>query len=125
MMRGTAETRMFSTQPRHLVVALLIAGSAHAATIEVRPGDDFRTAMQNLDAGDTLIMHGGGTYTLSSYFELDLVGTEAQPITIRAATGEQPAIHYDGGGQNIVNIAGSHFLVVDGIEFSGGSRGIR
>ena len=98
--------------------------AAHGATIEVHPGDDFRTAMQNLDASDTLIMHGG-TYTLSSYFELDLVGTQSLPITIRAATGEQPAIHYDGDGQNIVNIVGARFLVIDGIEFSGGSRGIR
>jgi len=108
-------------------LALLLLGhvaAANATTIEVQPGDDFRSAMQNLDAGDTLIMHGG-TYTLSSYFELDLVGTETQPITIRAAAGEQPSIHYDGDGQNIVNIVGSRFLVVDGIEFSGGSRGIR
>jgi hypothetical protein len=119
-----AGKRMFRLSPRHLVAALIIAGSAHAATIEVHPGDDFRSAMQNLAAGDTLIMHGG-TYTLSSYFELDLAGTQAQPITIRAATGEQPLIHYDGDGQNIVNIVGARFLVIDGIEFSGGSRGIR
>ena len=73
------------------LAALLLApiAIAHAATIEVHPGDDFRAAMQNLDAGDTLIMHDG-TYTLSSYFELDLVGTQTQPITIRAAAGERP-----------------------------------
>ncbi|HVT31291.1 MAG TPA: right-handed parallel beta-helix repeat-containing protein [Rhodanobacteraceae bacterium] len=109
---------------RPLAAALLITGFARAATIEVRPGDDFRGAMQNLHAGDTLIMHGG-TYTLSTYFELDLTGAPAHPVTIRAAAGEQPAIHYDGDGQNIVNIVGSRFLVIDGIEFSGGSRGIR
>lgn len=107
-----------------LGAALSIIGTARAATIEVHPGDDFRAAMQNLEAGDTLIMHGG-SYVLSGYFELDLVGTASQPITIRAAAGEQPHIHYDGDGQNIVNIVGSRFLVVDGIEFSGGSRGIR
>jgi hypothetical protein len=80
--------------------------------------------MQNLSAGDTLIMHGG-TYALSSYFELDLVGTAQLPITIRAATGEQPVLHYVDDGQNIVNIVDSNFVVFDGIEFSGGSRGIR
>ena len=99
-------------------------GVAYAADIEIGPGDDFRSAMQNLAAGDTLTMHGG-TYTLSSYFELDLAGTAGQPITIRAAAGEQPVIHYVDDGQNIVNIADSSFLVIDGIEFSGGSRGIR
>ncbi|MET0230046.1 MAG: right-handed parallel beta-helix repeat-containing protein [Rhodanobacteraceae bacterium] len=116
---------MISSGPlRYLLFALSLAGAAHADTIEVHPGDDFRTAMQSLEAGDTLIMHGG-TYSLSGYFELGLVGTGAQPVTIRAATGEQPVIHYEGDGQNIVNVVGSRFLVIDGIEFSGGSRGIR
>ena len=110
---------------RRLAWLLIACGNAaFAADIEIGPGDDFRSAMQNLGAGDTLIMHGG-TYTLSSYFELDLVGTAAQPITIRAAAGEQPLLHYVDDGQNIVNIADSSFLVIDGVEFSGGSRGIR
>jgi hypothetical protein len=108
------------------LIALLItcSGVVSAADIEIGPGDDFRGAMQNLQAGDTLTMHGG-TYALSSYFELDLAGTAQQPITIRAATGEQPLLHYVDDGQNIVNIVDSSFLIIDGIEFSGGSRGIR
>jgi hypothetical protein len=107
-------------------IALLVtcSGTVSAADIEIGPGDDFRAAMQNLQAGDTLTMHGG-TYPLSSYFELDLAGTEQQPITIRAATGEAPVLHYVDDGQNIVNIVDSGFLIIDGIEFSGGSRGIR
>jgi hypothetical protein len=109
---------------RSFAFALLVSTAAHAATIEVHPGDDFRGAMQGLGPGDTLIMHGG-TYSLSGYFELDLAGTASRPITIRAAAGEQPLIHYDGDGQNIVNIVAARFLVLDGIEFSGGSRGIR
>lgn len=79
--------------------------------------------MQNLVAGDTLIMHGG-TYTLRAISSSISSATKRTPITIRAAAGEQPAIHYDGAGQNIVNIVGARFLVI-GIEFSGGSRGIR
>ena len=110
---------------RCLAAALAaICGHAVATDIEIGPGDDFRSAMQNLEPGDTLIMDGG-TYTLSSYFELDLAGTEQQPITIRAATGQQPVVHYVDDSQNIVNIVDSSFLVIDGIEFSGGSRGIR
>ena len=99
-------------------------GVARAAIIEIGPADDFRGAMQGLAPGDTLLMHGG-TYTLSSYFELDLAGTPSAPIVIRAAAGEQPLIHYVDDGQNIVNIVDSAFLTLDGIEFSGGSRGIR
>ncbi len=113
-------------QPRAMfaLVALACGAAAHAATIEITPDDDYRTAMQSLVAGDTLVMHGG-TYALSSYFELDLVGTAQAPVTIRAAAGEQPVVHYVDAGQNIVNIANSAFLVIDGIEFSGGSRGLR
>ncbi len=99
-------------------------GVARAAIIEIGPADDFRGAMQGLAPGDTLLMHGG-TYTLSSYFELDLAGTPSAPIVIRAVAGEQPLIHYVDDGQNIVNIVDSAFLTLDGIEFSGGSRGIR
>jgi Right handed beta helix region len=114
-----------NAMPLCLAAALLAgAASADATDIEIGPGDDFRGAMQNLQPGDTLIMHGG-TYLLSSYFELDLAGTSAQPITIRAARGEQPLLHYVDDAQNIVNIVDSSFLVIDGIEFSGGSRGIR
>ncbi|HEV7489375.1 MAG TPA: hypothetical protein VGO25_01125, partial [Rhodanobacteraceae bacterium] len=98
---------------RALLPAALLAccATALAADIEIGPGDDFRGAMQNLVAGDTLIMHGG-TYLLSSYFEIDLAGVAQQPITIRAASGEQPVIHYVDGGQNIVNIVNSSFLVI-------------
>jgi hypothetical protein len=106
------------------VALIACCGIARATVIEIGPGDDFRSAMQNLAPGDTLVMHGG-TYALSSYFELDLAGTADAPIEIRAAAGEQPLIHYVDDGQNIVNIADSSFLTIDGIEFSGGSRGIR
>src|SRR3954470_780605 len=75
------------------VAYLACSGIAGATVIEIGPGDDFRTAMQNLAPGDTLVMHGG-TYALSSYFELDLAGTASAPIGIRAAAGEQPVIHY-------------------------------
>src|SRR5262249_30429161 len=54
-----------------LLIGALLLGDASAATIEIGPPDDFRTVMQNLHAGDTLILDAG-TYTLSSYFELDL-----------------------------------------------------
>lgn len=106
-----------------LLVALC-ARAACAADIEIGPENDFRTVMQGLVAGDTLTLRGG-TYALSSYFQLVMAGSAQQPITIRAKAGEQPLIHYVDDGQNIVNIVDSSFLTLSGIEFSGGSRGIR
>jgi hypothetical protein len=107
-----------------LLIGALFFGDASAATIGIGPSDDFRSAMQNLHAGDTLVLDAG-TYTLTSYFELDLNGTSALPITIMAKTGTRPVIHFNGTSQNIVNFNATAFLVIDGIEFSGGSRGLR
>ncbi|MEO5558741.1 MAG: right-handed parallel beta-helix repeat-containing protein [Dokdonella sp.] len=107
-----------------LGACLALASTVHAASSEIGPADDFRTAMQTLVAGDTLTLRGG-TYSLTSYFNLQLTGTATAPITIRAKPGEQPLLHFVGSGQNIVNVTSSAFLVFDGVEFSGGSRGIR
>ena len=107
-----------------LGVLAFIAANASGATIETNPTQDFRSLMQNLHPGDTLILDDG-TYPLSSYFELALAGTSAQPITIVAKAGARPAIRYADASQNIVNIVHASFLTLDGIEFSGGSRGLR
>ena len=80
--------------------------------------------MHGLHAGDTLIMDGG-SYSFSGLFTLSLAGTSALPIVIRAQTGQHPVIQYLGTDQNIVNIGNTTFLTIDGIEFSGGSRGLR
>jgi len=107
-----------------LLIGAVLFGNASAATIEIGPSGDFRSAMQNLHAGDTLILDAG-TYALTSYFELDLNGTSALPITIVAKAGTRPLIHFNGTSQNIVNFNANTFLIIDGIEFSGGSRGLR
>jgi len=80
--------------------------------------------MQGLQPGDTLILDGG-TYSFSGYFELDIAGTSALPILIQAGSGQQPVIAYSGTDQNIVNINNGAWLTFDGIEFTGGSRGLR
>ncbi|MEP6483616.1 MAG: right-handed parallel beta-helix repeat-containing protein [Rudaea sp.] len=106
----------------------LVAGfacvAAHSTTIEIGPGSDFRSAMQNLHAGDTLLLDSG-TYTLTSQFQLTLVGNAAAPIVIMAKPGQHLTIHFAGTSQNIVDIVDSQFLTIEGIEFTGGSRGLR
>jgi hypothetical protein len=106
------------------VWAIASCGPLMAATTEIGPADDFRTAMQSLHAGDTLILDTG-TYNLTSYFELDLFGTASQPIIIESAAGQHPVVSYVGTSQNIININNSTFLTLDDIEFTGGSRGLR
>ena len=48
-----------------LLIGALLFGDVSAATIEIGPSNDFRSAMQNLHAGDTLVLDAG-TYTLTS-----------------------------------------------------------
>jgi hypothetical protein len=101
---------------------------AYAAVIEVGPGDGIGTVestMQSLQPGDELVLQGG-TYQLgSSRFSFDLVGTQAQPIIIRAKTGEQPHFHRNNANQNIIDIDNAVYVTLRAIEFSGGSAGIR
>jgi Right handed beta helix region len=110
--------------------ALLAAALAYCAVcasaqaLEIAPGADVRAAMQGLHPGDTLILDGGA-YDFSGYFELDIAGTAAQPVVIRAQTGQLPMIRNLDTSQNIANFVGAQFLTIDGIEFTGGSRGLR
>lgn len=107
-----------------LLAALSPARAARATTIEVGPSDDYVNALKNLQAGDELILDAG-TYPLSSILSLTLSGTQMLPITIRAKAGTRPELHFVDDSQNIVNFNNPTFVVIDGLDFSGGSRGLR
>lgn len=96
---------------------------ARAMTYTVGPTDNWKSVMQGLQPGDTLIMDDG-TYVLDGYFAVTLQGTASQPILIRARDGAHPLIRQD-ANQNIVNVLGSTFLTIDGLSFTGGSIGLR
>ena len=84
----------------------------------------METALQSLQPGDELVLNGG-TYTLSSGFRVTVVGTAAQPIVMRNKEGHAVTIHQTNTNQNIFEIDQSQYFVIRGIEFKGGSRGIR
>lgn len=106
-----------------LVVGMSPAWAA-AATVEVNPGDDVAAAIAALQPGDELILHGG-VYMLTGRFGIDIAGTEAMPIVIRAADGETPHLQRPAADQNIVDIDRADWVEIRGIEFSGGSAGVR
>ncbi len=99
------------------------AGVAHAATVQVQPGDDLHAAVAGLQPGDELVL-ADGTYTLSSRFGVELHGTAAAPITIRAADGASPVVNRPNANQNIWDL-NAEYVVIRGIHFSGGSAGLR
>jgi hypothetical protein len=104
------------------LLALFLA--APAVAVDISPGGDLRAAIAALKPGEELVL-AGGTYTVSSGFRVTAVGTEAQPIVMRAKTGERPLIRQTNAAQNIMEISTSRYFVVRGIEFTGGSHGVR
>ncbi|HKS58859.1 MAG TPA: right-handed parallel beta-helix repeat-containing protein [Steroidobacteraceae bacterium] len=105
-----------------LLAALCFA--APALAVDIGPGGDLRAAIAALKPGEELVL-AGGTYSLNSGFRVTVAGTETQPIVMRAKTGERALIDQTNAGQNVFEISGSRYFVVRGIEFTGGSHGIR
>ena len=91
---------------------------------EIGPADDLEAAAAALSPGEELVLRGG-TYFFDENVTIRANGTAAQPITIRAKDGEQPIIEQATNQQNVVEINSSSYLAIRGIEFTGGSHGIR
>lgn len=102
----------------------LVPAVAHAADVEVSPGEDLAAVVNALQPGDVLTMRGG-MYELSGRFGINLVATADAPIVIQAARGETPHVHREGTDQNLVDFDNAEYLTIRGIEFSGGSAGLR
>ncbi|MEM6955397.1 MAG: right-handed parallel beta-helix repeat-containing protein [Myxococcota bacterium] len=114
---------------RHLVAVFagflaLSPGFASAERYDASPGDDVETMIRMLLPGDELVL-AGGMYETTQRFSIEVSGTEEQPIIIRAADGETPHIRRPNASENLIDIVDSRWLVFRGIEFSGGSAGLR
>jgi len=103
---------------------LFSAFGSIAQSVELSPGEDIRAALAALRPGDELVL-GGGVYSFDSNFTISATGTLDQPIVIRARTGETPVLQQNNANQNAVEIRNSRYLILRGIEVTGGSHGIR
>ncbi|MCB0329032.1 MAG: right-handed parallel beta-helix repeat-containing protein [Bdellovibrionales bacterium] len=76
-----------------------------------------------------MIRVGSGTFDLgSTNFNLNLVGTEQEPIWIVAQEGATPILERNTTSKNIVDMGNgspTRYLVVRGFEMRGGSAGVR
>ena len=113
---------------RVIFVSILLASvpclPAKGEVFEIGPGDNLQASVNSLQPGDELVL-GGGTYTLGSRFSIQLVGSAASHIIIRAKTGETPVIVFPTAGQNVINVEYSRYVTLSGLEVTGGSHGIR
>lgn len=94
---------------------------------QLQNGTALRNAINARTAGQKLEI-GTGMYELSSNFTVNLQGTAGAPIWVVAASGASPVIYMNTTGQNIMNVgvgSQSRYLCFRGIEFTGGSHGLR
>ncbi|MBK7862838.1 MAG: right-handed parallel beta-helix repeat-containing protein [Archangiaceae bacterium] len=108
------------------LVVSLFALHTFAGTVNLTTADNdsaIAAKLNGLMPGDEAIFHAG-TYELSARLGLTLVGTQALPIRVHT-DGGKVVLHRAGVNQNIVDITNAEFVTLDGIEFSGGSLGVR
>ena len=94
---------------------------------DIQNGAALKTAIQNLVPGDRLEI-GNGTYSINSLTSFNLAGTAGAPIWIAARAGHGPVITRPNADQNVVNVGSSgpaRYLVLEGLEITGGSAGLR
>ena len=90
-------------------------------------GARLKAALVALIPGDRLEITTG-TYSINSYTTLNLTGTSVAPIWVTAAPGAQVVITRPDANQNLLNFgsgAPARYLCLRGIEFVGGSDGLR
>jgi hypothetical protein len=83
--------------------------------------------MRSLVAGQALEI-GAGTYSINHYAQIDLAGTAEAPIWITAAPESKVVITRPNANQNILNVGvnqPSRYVCFRGLEFVGGSHGLR
>ncbi|MHC4717473.1 MAG: right-handed parallel beta-helix repeat-containing protein, partial [Planctomycetota bacterium] len=96
------------------------------AVINLTPGDNWFDVLngQGLSPGDEVIL-AEGVYSNSRRMVMSHMGTEADPILIRAADGAAVTITRPDANQNVVNIHGAEYLTLRGLAITGGSSGMR
>lgn len=90
-------------------------------------GEALVQAVQALQPGDQLEI-AAGTYSVNRFWEVTVSGTAQAPIRITAAAGAKVVITRPDARQNVLNIGQSRpvaYLGVSGLEFTGGSHGLR
>lgn len=87
----------------------------------------LESLINNLLPGD-LLRVGGGTWSSSGAFRIDVRGTAAAPIWILAKSGETPVLTRPDASQNALEIGtggGARYLCLRGFELTGGSIALR
>lgn len=108
---------------RLLAWFVVFASPVFAATYDLTPSTpNWQQTLGSMQPGDVAIL-AAGTYVTSGRFGATLPGTAALPIMWRGGPGV--IIRRNDTSQNLVDFANATFVTIEGIEFIGGSRGLR
>ena len=111
-----------------LIVPLFLASLsvANSAVYRLSPSDNWFPVISggSLQPGDEVIL-SRGTYSDGRRLSISHQGTAESPIIIRSEEGGMAVITRPNASQNVINIEGAQYLILQGIEVTGGSMGIR
>jgi hypothetical protein len=119
---STYDPAWSSIQPKRVLNIVAKADAKDTAN-----GERLRKAIESLVPGDKLEV-GAGTYSVDRLWNMAISGTSEAPIWIVAAKDTHVIITRPDSKQNILNVGQSQpvqYVVLRGLEFTGGSHGIR
>ncbi|HVU22896.1 MAG TPA: right-handed parallel beta-helix repeat-containing protein [Opitutus sp.] len=105
-----------------ILFSVLAAAGAPAAVIPVADGDNLQAKIDAAQGGDVLLLATG---TYHGFKFADRHFTAEAPLVVKAAPGAHPVIHgasYD--EDHLAEISRSSYVVLDGLELTGGNRPI-
>ena len=105
---------------------ITVQKAANSTEYHLSPSDDWFSVISgsNLQPGDEVIL-SDGTYSDGRRLSIAHQGTAAFPIIIRSEEGGMAVITRPNARQNVINIEGAQHLILQRIEVTGGSMGIR
>ncbi len=106
------------------LVVGLAAAPAWAADITVANGSDLEAAVANAQAGDTITLLDG-TYILDKAIVTAAAGTVGAPIRLTSALRAHGAQVIAAPGAEEAILVQTPYWIFDGIDFSGGTYGLR
>ncbi|MFK8029648.1 MAG: right-handed parallel beta-helix repeat-containing protein [Gammaproteobacteria bacterium] len=89
--------------------------------------EEFEQVANRLKPGDRLVLKGG-RYEQACRRAVSVQGTKERPIVIEAEAGERPVLarpHNNRNSENNIELVDVRYLTIRGVEFSGGSIGVR
>lgn len=85
--------------------------------IHIYPGDDFASAAESLQPGQTLVVHEG-SYVHDYRLSISVQGSPSAPVVIMGAPGESRPLIHTTAQQNTINVEGASYLTIKGLEIT-------